>query len=174
MGNNEIISVWVCRNVIFSTERYQVPKMTISTHRREEIVWFNLLCPSQLHNVIAVALRVRTCHWRDQADHRPRVFSRRQKTKKPRDSWRWPVWHWQWCNFHFDAALVHGKVVRCFVRLWSSWICSLGHASLPLRFGRRQPRILLVGALFCTSFCLLPDEHVQSYCNDSDWFRITK
>ena len=90
MGNNEIISVWVCRNVIFSTERYQVPKMTISTHRREEIVWFNLLCPSQLHNVIAVALRVRTCHWRDQADHRPRVFSRRQKTKKPRDSWRWP------------------------------------------------------------------------------------
>ena len=66
--------------MIFSTERYQVPKMTISTDRREDIVWFNLLCPSQLHNVIAVALRVRTCEIRPIIDLESLAGAKRRRS----------------------------------------------------------------------------------------------
>ena len=128
MGNNEIISIWVCRNVIFSTERYPVPKMTISTNRREEIVsifcahlnftmWLLLLCASE-H-----ALFPRSGRSSTSSPKKPRDDGR--KGRDGRTLFRVPLEHCQHCV----SALV----------------------SLPLSFGRRQLRILLVGVLFCIS-----------------------
>lgn len=168
MGNNEIISVWVCRNVIFSPERYQVPKMTISTDRREEIVsifrarlnftmWLLLLCASE--------------HATDEI--RPIIdlesLAGGKKTKKPRDdglfgtgndatsilmlpsskerSWRSHVVS---CAFGALPALrFFAEDIRNDTQGFRGFAAAL--VSLPLSFGRRQLRILLVGVLFCIS-----------------------